>query len=221
MSLVQHNGTLFGAMYIYDANGKPTWLVMPSGTWDSTHTIYTGSLYTPMGSPFFGYDASHLVVGNAMGSVTITFQDANDAILDYTINGISGRKLITREIFANGSVVAPDRSDLWWGGLPQNGWGITILQQASTLFPVWFTYDANGAATWYVMPGGTWTSTDTYEGHIYRTTGAAWIGHDYDPTKLQVFDVGTYRIQFNGDAASFGYTVDGHTGAIPLVREPF
>jgi hypothetical protein len=221
MSLVQHNDTLFAAMYIYDANGKPTWLVMPGGAWDSTHTIYTGSLYTPVGTPFFSYDASRLTVGNAKGSLKITFQDANDAILDYTIGGVSSRKLVTREIFAGGGATTPDRSDLWWGGTAQNGWGITILQQASTLFPVWYTYDANGAATWYVMPGGTWTSTDTYEGHVYRTTGSPWIGVGYDPTKLQVFDVGTYRIQFTGDSASFNYTVDDHSGTIPLVKERF
>jgi len=103
----------------------------------------------------------------------------------------------------------------------QNGWGITILQQAQTLFPVWYTYDANGVATWYVMPGGTWSATDTYEGRVYRTTGSAWAGAQYDSTKLQVFDVGTYRIQFNADSASFTYTVDGHTGMLSLVREPF
>jgi hypothetical protein len=221
MSLLQHNDTLVAAMYIYDANGKPTWLFMPGGAWDSTHTIYTGSLYTPSGAPFFAYDASRWVAGNAKGSVTITFQDANDAILDYTIGGISGRKFVTREIFADGAAVSPDRSDLWWGGTAQNGWGITVIQQASTLFPLWFTYDANGVATWYAMPGGTWTATDTYEGRVYRTTGSAWIGAQYDATKLQVFDAGTYRIQFTGDGASFTYTIDGHTGTIPLVREPF
>ena len=71
------------------------------------------------------------------------------------------------------------------------------------------------------MPDGAWTSSDTYEGHVYRTTGSPWIGHDYDPTKLQVFAAGTFRIRFNGDAATFDYTVDGHTGTMPLVREAF
>jgi len=221
MSLVQHNDILFGAMYIYDANGKPTWLVMPGGAWDSTKTIYTGVLYTPSGTPFFAYDTSRFVVGSAKGSVTITFQGGDNAILSYTIGGLSGSKLITREIFANGSAATPNRSDLWWGGSAQDGWGITILQQAATLFPVWFTYDANGVATWYVMPGGTWTAADTYEGPVYRTTGSAWVGAQYDPTKLQVFNVGTYRLQFAGDNATFNYAVDGHSGAIPLVREPF
>jgi hypothetical protein len=221
MSLVQHNDLLFGALYIYDVNGKPIWVVMPRGDWDSTHKIYAGAVYKPIGTPFYAYNAQNLHVGDPVGNISITFQDANNAILDYTLAGMTGRKLVTREIFANGSVVAPDRSDLWWGGTAQNGWGITVLQQASTLFGIWFTYDANEDPFWYVMPGGTWTASDTYEGHIYRTTGSPWVGAQYDPTKLQVFDVGTYRIQFTGDNASVNYTVDGHTGTLPLVREPF
>ncbi|MGZ5033883.1 MAG: hypothetical protein ACXWAC_11855 [Usitatibacter sp.] len=221
MSLIQHGDMLFGALYIYDANGKPIWVVLPNGTWDSTRTIYSGPVYKPIGTPFYAYNAQGLFVGNAVGNVTITFQDANNAILDYTLAGLSGRKLITREIFATGPAASPDRSDLWWGGSAQNGWGITVLQQGSTLFSVWYTYDANGNATWYVMPGGAWTSSDTYEGPIYRTTSSPWAGATYDPAQLKVFDVGTYRIRFTGDAATFDYAIDGRSGTLPLVRQAF
>jgi hypothetical protein len=221
MSLIQHDDTLFGALYIYDANGKPTWLVMPGGTWDSKHVTYTGALYTPNGSPFYAYDTTRFVAGAEKGSIKIAFQDVNNAILTYTIAGVTASKVVTREIFAGGSTVSPDRSDLWWGGSSQNGWGITVLQQGSTLFAVWYTYDANGVATWYVMPGGTWTATDTYEGHLYRTTGSPWLGAPYNPSSLQVFDAGTFSFKFTGDNAIFSYTVDGHTGTNSLVREPF
>jgi hypothetical protein len=221
MSLIQHDDTLFGALYIYDAGGKPTWLVMPGGIWDPTHLIYSGSLYAPTGSPFHAYDTTHFAAGNAKGTIKVTFQDANDAIIDYTIGGVTGRKFVQREVFAAGSATAPDRSDLWWGGMSQNGWGITIIQQGSTLFPIWYTYDANGAPVWYVMPGGTWTSPTTYAGTLYRTTSSPWIGGIYDATKLQVINAGTFGITFNGDNASFAYTADGHSATVPLVKEPF
>jgi len=221
MSLVQHDDVLFGALYIYDANGNPTWVVIPGGTWDSTHTIFTGSVYEPKGAPFYAYNASTLQVGSSVGSVSISFQEASNAIVDYSVGGVTGRKFVTREIFANGAAVAPVRSDLWWGGSSQNGWGITVLQQASTLFAIWYTYDANGNRTWYVTPGGAWTASDTYEGALYRTTGSPWIGKSYDPTKLQVINAGTYKFQFNGDAAIFTYSADGHSGSVPLSREPF
>lgn len=221
MSLVQHNDTLFGAFYIYDANGRPMWVVMPGGAWDAGHGTYTGSLYEPSGAPFYAYDASNFIAGASVGSVSIAFADANNATVDYTIGSVSGRKFVTREIFANGSHTPADRSDLWWGGALQNGWGITVLQQANTLFAVWYTYDANGNRTWYVMPGGAWSASDTYEGALYRTTGSPWVGNSYDATKLQVTNAGTYKFQFNGDAATFTYSADGHGGSIPLTREPF
>ena len=221
MSLVQHRDTLFGALYIYDRNGKPIWVVMPGGAWDSTHTIYSGSVYKPMGTPFYVYDAQAMHAGDPAGNVSITFQDANNAVLDYTIAGVTGRKLVTREIFAAGGASSPDRSDLWWGGAAQNGWGITLLQQASTLFGVWYTYDANNDPFWYVMPGGTWTSTDTYEGALYRTTSSAWVESPYDASKLQVISAGTFKFQFNGDNATFTYSADGHSGSVPLTRQPF
>jgi len=62
---------------------------------------------------------------------------------------------------------------LWWN--PANsGWGISITQHAGgQMFVVWFTYDAAGSPTWFVMPGGTWTTSDTYDGRIYRTNDLA------------------------------------------------
>ena len=219
MSLIDHGGSIFGALYIYDANGKPMWAVMPSGTWDSTHTMLTGAVFTPRGTPFFSYDASHFDVGAAAGSVTITFQDYNAAIVDYSIGGASGRKYVAREPFGSGPSMFRDSSDLWWGGMAQNGWGLTVMQQASTLFSVWFTYDADGNGIWYVMPGGSWTSDTTYEGHVYRTKGTAW--GSYDPKKLEVTDVGTYRMVVTGTGMSFEYSVDGHAGTVPLSREAF
>ena len=72
------------------------------------------------------------------------------------------------------------------------------------------------------MPSGTWTSSTTYSGTLYRTTGLPWIGAIYDPSKLQAINTGTFSVTFNADGtATFSYTADGHTGTIPLVREPF
>ena len=223
MSLIQHDNTLFAALYIYDERGRPIWLVMPGGAWDGTHTIYTGSLYQPTGSAFYVYDASQFAAGKPAGTITITFQDANDATLDYTIDGVAGHKVIQREIFGGGAPVGVDHSDLWWGGATQNGWGIAILQQGAALFTVWYTYDDLGGTTWYVMPTGTWNpANDTYSGNLYRTMGSPWIGVPYDSSVLQVTDAGTCSITFtSGSTATFTYFSEGHNGSMELVREPF
>jgi hypothetical protein len=135
---------------------------------------------------------------------------------------VQASKSVTREIFASGPATGTDHSDLWWGGNSQNGWGITVLQQASTLFAVWYTYDANGNPIWYVIPDGAWNASgDTYSGTLYRTKGSPWLGGTYDPSKLNVINAGTYSFKFSGDTATFTYTADGRTGTMPLVREPF
>src|SRR5687767_10974277 len=99
MSVVQHGDRLFAAIYTYDAAGAPTWYVMPGGTWNGAHTAFTGALYSPRGSPYTAYDASHLRPGEPVGSATITFNAVNAASLDFTIGAVGGRKAITRQLF--------------------------------------------------------------------------------------------------------------------------
>lgn len=223
MSVVQHRDVLFSVIYAYDAAGKPIWYVMPAGTWNEAKTAFTGPLYLPTGTPYSSYDASKLVVNAPVGTATLTFTTASKAALEYTINGVSGRKNITRQPFGPVESGSPLKGlgDMWWGGLQQNGWGIAVLQQYKTLFGVWFTYDAAGAPTWFVMPAGRWATLDSYEGRLYRTTGSPWLGANYDANKLKSIDVGSFRFRFSGDTASFDYTIDGVPGTMPLVRQGF
>jgi len=223
MSVVQHRDVLFSVVYAYDEAGAPIWYVLPGGTWNEAKTAFTGSLYLPKGAPYAAYDASKFEVGEPVGTATITFNGTSKATVDYTINGVTGHKAITRQLFGAEVSGAPLRGlgDMWWGGSTQNGWGIAVLQQYKSLFSVWFTYDAQGKPTWFVMPAGTWTSSSTYEGKLYRTTGSPWLGHVYDPAMLKVIEVGTYKMKFIGDTATFDYTIDGVPGTMPLVRQPF
>ncbi len=222
LSLIQHDDRLFGALYIYDAAGNPTWVVMSGGTWDSSHTIFTGPLYEPTGSPFYAYDTTKFNVGDLKGYLTATFQDSNHAKFEYNVGSLNGGKTIAREDFGASSIVGTDHTDLWWGGDSQNGWGITITQQGSTLFPVWFTYGTSGAPLWYFMTDGTWNAAnDTYSGNMYRATGSSWIGTTYDASKLAVTKAGTFSILFTASGATFSYNADGHSGSAALVREPF
>jgi hypothetical protein len=111
---------------------------------------------------------------------------------------------------------------MWWGGAAQNGWGVAVLQQYKTLFLVWFTYDATGAPTWFVMPGGSWVTLDTYSGRVYRASSMQWLGAAYEPSLFHTTDIGSYSIKFNGtDAAVLTYAIEGRTGSIPLTRTPF
>jgi hypothetical protein len=222
ISIVQHRDMLFAVIYAYDEAGKPTWFVVPGGTWDASHAAFTGLAYVPTGTPFYAYDTSQFLVGPPVGSVKISFAGPAGATLDYTLNGHSGRKALERDLFAPAQA-SPLKGlgDMWWGGPAQNGWGVAVLQQYGTLFVVWFTYDASGAPTWYYMPAGNWLDDQTYAGHIYRASGSAWLGVAYDASRFKAIDAGVFRLRFSGDNASFDYTLDGRSGSIPLTRTPF
>jgi hypothetical protein len=223
MSLSQHGATLFGAMYVYDGEGRPVWLVLPSGTWDAGYTTYSGALYSPTGSWFGNYDASRLAVGNPVGQASLRFHDLNTATLTYAINGVSGTKSITRQGFGPvDSTPIATYSDLWWGGTSQNGWGVAISQQYRTLFAVWYTYDPAGRTIWYVVPGGSWTAANVYTGTAYRTSGSPWLGGAYNPAAFNPQPVGSVTFTFNDlNNAVMSYAIDGVTGTKAIVRQPF
>jgi hypothetical protein len=111
---------------------------------------------------------------------------------------------------------------MWWGGPEQSGWGVSIMEKPGGLFSVWFTYDEKGDATWFVMPDGRWTSSDTYEGRMYRTTSSPWFGGAYDASQFRATEVGPCRLRFTGkNAARLEYNVDGRGGTLDLVRFSF
>ena len=225
MSVVQHRDVLFSIVYAYDDTGNPIWYVMPSGEWNAARTAFNGPVYIPRGSPYSAYDVSRFDVGAPVGTMTLTFgNQADRASLDYTINGLSGHKAIQRIPYSEGGT-SPQKGvgDLWWGGMTQNGWGLAVLQSGRTLFSLWFTYDENGTATWFVMPGGFWSDSHTYQGRLFRATGSPWLGRDYDASVHRTTDVGAYQIAFAEDGtATFRYNITGGAGgALPLTRIPF
>ena len=223
MSITQHGGTLFAALFVYDPQGRPVWYVLPGGAWNAQRTAFTGALYQPSGAFFGNYDVSRFNVGAAVGSATLTFTAQDAATLTYTINGVSGTKSIRRQLF--GPVDATPTAtyaDLWWGGTAQNGWGVAINQQYRKLFSVWYTYDAGGRTVWYVIPDGTWTAANVYSGTAYRASGAAWLGVPYNAAAFRTQAVGQVTFTFTDlNNGVMSYTVEGVTGSKPITRQPF
>jgi serine protease len=219
VSISQHGLDQFIVIYAYDASGKPVWYVMSGGSWIPQQVAYTGALYQPTSSPFSNYNAAAFSVNAAVGSATVTYSSSSTAELSYTINGITGTKTIKRQVFGAEDEPAPLQvGDLWWGGEAQNGWGLNITQQGRTLFPVWYTYDAAGKVTWYMVPGGVWTGT-SFTGDLYSTTGSPWLGRTYDPAILAVTKVGAMTLNFtNQSAATMTYTANGVTQSKSISR---
>jgi hypothetical protein len=224
LSIAQNGDRLFIGLYVYRDDGTPEWLVMPLGSWDSGKQAYTGVLYEPHGSWFGQYDVSRFDAGNPVGQVALSFSSDSSATLDYTIHGASGRKSIRRLPFGSSATppVQGEHAGLWWAGPARTGWGLAIGHQGTTLFSVWYTYAKDGTTAWYVMPGGSWTSTDTYSGPLYRTTGKSWRPGPYDPSAFRVAPAGTMTLRFTGPATgTMSYTVDGVPGTEAISLQPF
>ena len=150
MSIQQHGQVQLNAIYVYDNAGKPIWYVLPGGMWNADFTTYSGPIYQPASAPLNSYSASQFKVGAAVGNISINFTSSSTATLQYVINGISGQKAMQRQVFGRGT--SPLQvGDMWWGGAAQDGWGVSITQQQGILFAAWYTYGADGKATWYVM----------------------------------------------------------------------
>ena len=97
MAMSHQFGVMFLAWYVYDATGSPTWYVVPSCTVSGSSC--SGSIYRTTG-PAFGptFDPTK-VQAILVGSAIVSFIDANDAVLSYTVDGVSGTKTIARQVF--------------------------------------------------------------------------------------------------------------------------
>jgi len=223
LTVTQHGNALFLAWYIYDSSGKPLWVVLPAGQWDAAHTTYTGNLYIPSGAPFSAYDTTRFVANASVGTASLRFDSSTSATLTYTVNGVSGTKVLSREPFGTATNTSiTNYGDMWWGGAAQNGWGLVLTQQYHDIFAAWYTYDATGATTWFVLPVGTWTSSNTYAGAIYRTRGSAVLGVPYNTSALVATPAGSMTLTFtDANTGTMTYTVDGVTQTKPITRLPF
>lgn len=224
MSITQHRDVLFAALFVYDLQGNPRWLVMSGGEWNEARTSYSGNVYRPKGSPLAQSIAASFNVGAPVGTLRLTPLTYDTMRLEYTIDGVSGSKEVRRQSFGPAHPYpVPRFDDLWWGGLAENGWGFALAQQYRTFFGVLFTYDANGDPIWFVAPAGALTD-NAVESKVYRTRGSPWLGTTYDPARLQVTEVGSLKLslQDGWETAALSGTIAGWRALSYLVsRQPF
>ena len=114
-----------------------------------------------------------------------------------------------------------DFTDLWYDP-SDDGWGLNIVQHPShNLFAVWYTYGPDGRDTWYVMPGGTWSSSTSFSGTLLSVAAPAYNGA-FDRNNVGNQAVGSITLTFS-DAShgTLSYTVNGVSGSKPMIRQPF
>jgi serine protease len=222
VSIQQKSGKLFVTWYLYDATGKPIWLVIPSGTWNTDQSVWTGLAYAPKGSWYARFDARQVQVGAPMGELRLRFTGDDQLTIEYSLGTLSGTKAMQRFPFATAGQSAPGSfGDIWYGGANNGGWGLAINQQQGSLFMAWYTYDRDGSQAWFVVPGGTWSGR-TFAGKVFKTAGAQVLGAPFDPARVRASEVGTMEVIFTPDGrnATMLYTVEGNSGFESIGRLP-
>jgi hypothetical protein len=116
LALAQHGNTLVAGWYYYDSSGRATWSIVPGCSWDAALTTCTGSVYNSTGAWFGNYNAASFAQTLA-GSVTFSFTGADNGTMSYVVNGLSGRKTISRLNFGSGAAPSLiNDSDVWGAG---------------------------------------------------------------------------------------------------------
>jgi len=143
MNVIQQNGTLFITLFVYGADGKPTWYVASdTKVVAGTSSKYTGALYATSG-PYFGGAFNPSAVGvRQVGTITFDGSCAScniysNMLLTYTVDGVTVNKTVQQQTWAAVSI-------------PASGYGAMHRVSTTTCpggpgsTPVFMTYTGSG-----------------------------------------------------------------------------
>ena len=168
------NGITFIGAYLYDTDGRATWLVAGGPNADPYN--FTGQLYyKTQGQTLFG---SYVAPGNAVivGNIAVHFTDDTHATLTWP----GGTVAIERQIFGGADTELLKPYSGWWWNPAESGSGYSVELQGTNLFIVGFMYDATGQPVWYYS-AGPMTSENTYSGPVLQFANGQTLTGSYKP----------------------------------------
>ena len=95
-NVIQQDDTLFVTLFVYAANGQPTWYVASAVTRNGTGSNFSGALYRTTG-PYFGGTFAGPVTITQVGTLTFASTQTNAATLTYSVDGVAVTKSIQRQ----------------------------------------------------------------------------------------------------------------------------
>lgn len=230
MNVAHQGDVIYVTWFTYDATGAAFWLAMTAN--QTGEGVFEGTLYRTTGPPFnaMPFDPS-AVTRTIVGAGKLTFSDPNNGTFDYTVNGLTQRKPITREVFGPlpqctfgvqpNLALASNYQDLWWNPA-ESGWGINLTHQGSAIFGAWFTYDQAGMPLWLTITATPTQQAGMYAGTLYRSSGLPYFAVPFNPSNVMRMPVGSATLTFaDGNNATFAYTLFGVPQAKNITREVF
>ncbi|HUQ29099.1 MAG TPA: hypothetical protein VM051_10915 [Usitatibacter sp.] len=94
LNLIQQGDVIFATMFVYGADNTPRWFSASSLT-SGNGSTWTGSLAQTTGT-YYGAPWAGNAVPTTVGTMTISFSNANTGQLSYSVNGVTVNKSISR-----------------------------------------------------------------------------------------------------------------------------
>ena len=103
-SVLQQRDVLFIDLFVYGADGRPTWFTAAAyytTTTSAGHVVFVGDLYVSSG-PYFALGAFNpaQVVSRRVGTLTFDADSSDTATLSYSVDGLNVTKSVTRQLWA-------------------------------------------------------------------------------------------------------------------------
>ncbi len=198
--------------FTYDKNGDQVWIFGVGAITGNTISI-TDALITNGGVFGPGFNPAS-VVRNTWGSLSFTFSDCNNAVVNYDGPPEFGSGILILQRLTSIAGLSCDQAPqvenqdagfgritgLWYDPTHDGeGYLIEILDENRALI-YWFTYDSNGNQAWIIGVGTVNGRTITIESSIFTIGGV--FGPDFDPNSVERLEWG--RITFGFASCSLG-----------------
>lgn len=95
LSMMQQPGGVFIVWMTYGDDGKPTWFVMPSGSWTGSRTC-EGRILRASGASFLAYDPSRLRLED-VGAFRFDFESAASATFTWSVGPHRGTQRLVKQ----------------------------------------------------------------------------------------------------------------------------
>ena len=172
VNLAQQDEILFITLFVYGANGQPTWFVGPATafTGSSGGTLsFTGPLYATTG-PYFGAGTfdENAVGLRQVGFVSFATTQISTGAISYTVDGVSVTKSIQRQTWRNENI-----NGVYTGAIAGDYSGCGSARNGYFEAPITLTVGHDGGSTLTMREEGE-TYSCNYNGSY---TQAGRMGH--------------------------------------------
>ncbi|MCK7594613.1 hypothetical protein [Pseudomarimonas salicorniae] len=218
LTVFDQGSVLAPTWFTYDSDGEPTWFIA-AGAFPQADGSFRGDLFRFTGTPLAQIDGPAAQSVTPVGELTLRYSGEDELAFDYTVGGISQSKTLSRFPFGNRTFAcstsatlsradAANYTDLWTGSGADAGWGLTLFHVDELLVAIWYTYDTDGEAVFFLLTT-TRQPDGSFSGDIFRQqNGTPFSAIDGAEPSPGADIIGSTTLRFiDGETADFSYRI--------------